>query len=256
MNKLESLYVVGFPKSGNTWLARLIANVTSSKIHVNSKDDLINNSENCKNKNGRYIIYKIHGSNEIDKIENSKKVYILRDPRAVFVSGFFHNYRRFSKKKVLSNKLVNLFFNFEVGNINNSWNNTLVARWNRFKNQLKSFEKINVGSWSHHVNFWTSLDNMVIVRYEDLHDNTEKELVRILNELDISFDIDELRQIIQNESFESKKNQFIQNKDFTNAAFLRSGKKDDWKQFLDKKNQKNIENTHCVNMLKFNYLKK
>ena len=38
----EKIYVVGFPKSGNTWLARLLAEITSSKVAVDNPHDTIN----------------------------------------------------------------------------------------------------------------------------------------------------------------------------------------------------------------------
>lgn len=255
MENKEDLYVIGFPKSGNTWLARLLSDITNSKIYVESDNDKINNSENSDDKNGNYVIHKIHVINDLDKVLKSKKVYIVRDPRAVIVSGFFHNYRNISEERIKSNIIYKLLFDLEIQNLSKSWNKTLAHFKNLFLIRLKGnflfFPKVN--SWSSHVKHWTHFNDVVIVRYEDLLDNTFMELKRILDELNIIYNNEELIKVIENQSFSKKKKEFLEKGDTENAKFLRSGDKESWRKLLTHKLQKKIEISHKEMMKKFGY---
>lgn len=255
MENKEDLYVIGFPKSGNTWLARLLSDATNSKIHVLSEKDVVNNSENSDDKNGKYVIHKIHVANDLGKVLKSKKVYIVRDVRASIVSGFFHNYRNIGEDKIKSNSFYKIFFAFEINNLNISWNKTFSHYRNllsiRIKGNLSFIPKVN--SWSQHVNFWTSLNDVIIVRYEDLHENTFLELKKVLDELGISYANEELNRVIENQSFAKKKKEFLEKGDTENAKFLRSGEKESWRKLLSPKLQNKIETTHKEMMKKFGY---
>jgi len=249
----EDLYVIGFPKSGNTWLARLLSDITNSKIYVESDNDKINNSENSDDKNGSYLIHEVHGTHDLNRVLKSKKVYILRDPRAAIVSGFFHNYRNLTEDMVQKNFLYRMFFVFEIFNITNSWNNTLKGRLNRFKKFLKRERPMNIGSWAQHVLFWSSKNNIVIVKYEDLLDNKKVELERILKELNIKYSDELISKAVQNQSFSKKKKEFLEKGDTENAKFLRSGKKESWKELLKDRQIRNIEKKYKEAMKQFSY---
>ena len=57
MDVLEPIYVIGYPKSGNTWLARMIAEVLRANI---ASADVINSSDNRQDRDGKYLIIKKH----------------------------------------------------------------------------------------------------------------------------------------------------------------------------------------------------
>jgi len=48
----EPIFVVGFPKSGNTWLARLLAEITQSNIEANNPIDI---ADNLLSRKGSYL---------------------------------------------------------------------------------------------------------------------------------------------------------------------------------------------------------
>lgn len=256
MKNKEELYVIGFPKSGNTWLARLLSDILNSKIHVECKDDMINSSENTDDKNGNYLIHKIHVAYNLDKVLNSKKVYIVRDPRAVMVSGFFHNNRGITEEMVRHSVKTKIFFNFEINNLTKGWNNSIPARINTIKNILKSKRRLIVGSWSESVSFWTEQKNIVIIKYENLLENPHLEITRLLQELNIDYSNEILHSAIERQSFKKKKKEFLKKNDAENAKFLRSGQKNSWKELLSDKQIKNIEDTHREMMSKFKYQRK
>ncbi|WP_150464420.1 sulfotransferase domain-containing protein [Francisella sp. XLW-1] len=246
----EEIYVIGFPKSGNTWLSRLMADITNSNIYVESDNDFINSSENSSGKTGDFIIHKIHVANDLCKVLESKKIYILRDPRAVFVSAFFHNFRSLQERNINKSFLMRLLFNFEIANVNKAWNKTVLARINDFKNRSGAMK---VGNWSNHVEFWSNQKDICIVRYEDLLENTQVVMERILQELGINYSKNKLESVIERQSFKIKKEEFMQKNDRQNASFLRSGEKEDWKKYLSQKQIKTIEKVHYKMMDAFSY---
>lgn len=257
MENKEDLYVIGFPKSGNTWLARLLSDITNSKIYIESEKDKINSSENSDDKNGKYLIHKIHATDDLNEVLKAKKIYILRDPRAVIVSGFFHHYRNISENKIKNSRLVKLIFNYEIERLNQFWSGSLYARVQYFYITIYRFifnkKNIYEVSWSEHIKYWSSLNDIAIVRYEDLVENTFIELKRILDELGIAYRDEELKIVIEHQSFSKKKKEFLEKGDLENLKFLRSGEKDSWRKLLTLKLQKKIEIKHQEMMKKFGY---
>lgn len=94
-----------------------------------------------------------------------------------------------------------------------------------------NFEKIRIGNWSNHVNYWSSKD-FVVVRYEDLLKDTKYELKRILSELEINTNDTIIEDAIKKQSFAKKKQDFIDAGDELNTKFLRSGKVGAWRNIL------------------------
>ena len=249
MNQKEDLYVIGFPKSGNTWLSRMLAEYTNSNINVTSKKNKLDSTENSKYRKGKYLIHKIHYTYELDRVKSAKKVYIVRDVRDSIVSGFFHNYRQYTEDEIKNSKLLTKLFNYEAQGINKKWQGSISARIKaKTYLALKTFilrrEKVNIGNWSDHVKYWTSFDNMVIARYEDLLENTEVEFNRVVTELGLNIKQESIKKVIDNQSFEKKKNAFLEKGDIQNAKFLRSGKKESWRNLIDKNLQHIIETEH------------
>jgi len=258
----ENIYVVGFPKSGNTWLARLIAEVTNSTIDVKDESDVINNVDNKEQRKGKYKIHKLHDSTNSEKIlESNKVVYIVRDVRDVLISGFFFNNPQFNEEQVKNNWFIKKYFNYEIKKLNNIWQGNL------FTNILVSINilisKIKgadypygyVGSWSEHINIWSNHSNTIAVKYEDMLIDTHKELQRIAEFLNLDIDDDTLRKAIANQSFKNKKKKFLEEGDDINAKFMRSGKSGKWKDFLDDEVIRLIESKHKSMMNKYEYLK-
>lgn len=82
----ELVIVVGVPKSGNTWLIRLVAEAMNSPIGSRKSKRPI--SAEGPNRTGNYYIIHDHGY-EKDGCDN-KVIYIYRDPRDVIVSMYFY----------------------------------------------------------------------------------------------------------------------------------------------------------------------
>ena len=116
MNKLKekggrAIYVLGFPKSGNTWLARLLSEVTQSNILA---EDPVNTADNSLDRQGNFVIHKEHVVRDEQVVLKEQVVYIIRDIRDVLVSGFYHNNRRLNDEKINSNIIARLYFYAQI----------------------------------------------------------------------------------------------------------------------------------------------
>lgn len=260
MEEINDLYVVGFPKSGNTWLARLIAEVTDSYIGIEDAGDVINNADNKTERKGKFKIHKQHGYKNYNEIVNSKKIiYIVRDVRDTMVSGFFFNNPMFNENQITNNYFIKKYFNFEIKRLNDKWQGNFLINLKtsikKFINNMLGRMNVygNVGNWSEHIHKWTNNPNTIVVKYEDLLIDAKKELQRILNFLNLKIDESKIDEVIENQSFEKKKCFFIENGDTVNAKFMRSGKSGKWKFLLDNEITMLIESKHKVMMDKYNY---
>ncbi len=258
MENKKDLYIIGFPKSGNTWLARLIAEATNSNITVMDNKDILHKVENSDDRDGEYQIHKIHYTQDMPRVLNAKKVYILRDPRDTFVSGFFNNHRFIKEDWILKSNVLKIFFDYEVRGISKVWRGNIISRFKRYvylflKTVFFSPKRAHVGNWNEHIRYWTSLEDITVVKYEDLLEDTENKLREIFDKLNIEVSDEKLAQTIENQSFSKKKKAFIEKGDTKNASFMRSGKKESWRKLVDIKLQDKIESDHQEMMDRYGY---
>jgi len=258
----EPIYVIGFPKSGNTWLARMLAEMTRSNIAVSTPMDVVNAADNSSERNGRYVIHKEHVVKDVDGVLQSKVIYIVRDVRDVLVSWFFHCNRWIRPESIIGNALCKRYLNHEVKKSINILRSSIEAEFiaeMRYRLRLllrgKS-DRMIIGGWSEHVHFWTCEPSVVVVKYEDLLKDTEGELRRIAISLGLAIDFGQIPRVVFNQSFKKKKIDFQNKGDDKNSRFLRSGKAGSWKDFLDISTVKKIECKHADIMNKFGYIRK
>ncbi len=259
----EPIFVIGFPKSGNTWLARLLAEITQSNIVVNSPLDAVNAADNSPDRKGRYLIHKKHVVEDVENVLQCKTVYIIRDVRDVLVSGFFHCNRWCEHNSIKRNVIYGWYFNHEVKKLNKMWQGNIWAELygirrygiRRFIKSLirRKYNITRVGNWSDHVTYWTQFPSVVVVRYEDLLRETEVALKIILDALKIDVDDETLMETVSNQSFERKKSEFLRSGNSQNFQFLRSGETGGWKELLSPAIVKKIEIKHAHVMNEYKY---
>ena len=192
------------------------------------------------------------GGNPFTTKENTRGIiYIVRDPRDICISWGKHLGISLDKS------------------LNNITNNLLSSPWVE-PNQKTLFEKENrpksfVSSWDKHVLSWTSVNwdtPIKIIRYEDLVYNkkdTINDLVSFfVNNYKFKFEnIDKkIENIITSTNFNKLKkeelnNGFIESSEHNN--FFSVGKKDQWKEMLNKDQIKKIEQKLGKLMKKYNY---
>jgi hypothetical protein len=278
------LWIASYPKSGNTWIRALISTYLFSNNGEFNFDLLLKipkfiQSKNISpiidldqlqheplkisnywkaaqariNLNGNINFLKTHNAcvsykNNwfTDETNSAGYIYIVRDPRAVASSLAFHS--KISIKQsvddLLNENQVGYNGPKKLAEISSSW-------------------KINYLSWKKKKKF-----SGLIIKYEDLIDNTEKEFEKILLYLkeivktaknsDL-FNLDDKDKILKsinscNFSKLSKMEDLYGFKEATNDKFFRVGKKDSWKTVLNQDLCKKIELSFKDEMTELGYI--
>jgi len=165
-------------------------------------------------------------------------IYIVRDPRDLCISWAYH-----------SNYSIDQSINFLCDSLS-------VLKWvNKSKHSIipKSVFPLQfVSSWSEHVKSWTTNDMRVpklIIKYEDLIINKKIIIKKIINFFDVNFGIKinnintKLDNILKTTDFNYMKSMETKH-NFDEAmpwsSFFREGRKSQWKNILNKKQQSKI----------------
>ena len=277
----QSIFIIGFPKSGNTWLTRLIAD--SLRMRVGSGMRVDDDFEIATSVNTQlglpgvtdFTIRKTHFLPEVLKKvreeDMNKGVYIYRDFRDIVISSFFYKYGvnfekdlQKRKKNLLGKSLAlarKMFYVSKGINLNElllEHTITISKAW-----------ADDVGSWSLHIHTWVDFNNnnsqkdIVFVSYEDLLSNTLKMIKEIINGLKIPMPSDEhLQDAITRQSIEQQKKYFEsiphkidipQGKDY-NIKFFRKGIAGDWKDYFTQEMGEIVEHYHGEMLRRFGYV--
>lgn len=178
-----NIYIIGFPKSGNTFLRLILTQILDANTLDNEKTiDLLKLNIN---KNSNINIYAPHSA----KLKNEKYIYIVRNPIDTLKSGIFFNNSSLTKDKVINNFFYKLYFRYEFRSLINDW------QGNPFQRSLKFFFNLfkikngiidlNIGSWIDHIDRFANSEKALVVKYEDLISNTKFYILKILKHLDV-----------------------------------------------------------------------
>ena len=253
------IWIASYPKSGNTWVRAFL----SSYLHSESSEfDL-----NLINKIGEFPDHTILG-----KFMDNKDFHNLKE-----VSKYWIKVQEFinSKKKITFLKTHSAFCQINGNFFTNSDNtlvfiyivrdprNVMLSMTNHFGvTQEESFKTIVddnyiiypqlqqklipstfVGSWNNHYLSWKNCDsiNKIIIKYEDLINDTKNTFKNIINFLseytEIKNNEEKLIHSVNNTQFNNLRKQ--EDKYGFNMGqrnkFFHLGKQNDWKNLLDSK---------------------
>lgn len=242
------VYVAGYPKSGTTWITRLLGDALNCKTGGSkpSEDRLEIASNTELNRHWDIIIRKGHFVLTDDpsftpvarphqmswrglKSDEHKVVFIVRDPRDIAVSGSYH-------WKVSVSDFVH----------------DMVTGCNGVR---------SIGPWSCYVNAWLERYEKfgaILVRYEDMLEGPEV-LTHLLQNLGFSRDRAEVVEAYERQRFENRVkdiqengNSYARGKAF-NLRFMRKGIAGDWRNHFTREEAFETE-AHFGDLLRhFNY---
>jgi hypothetical protein len=276
------IWLASYPKSGNTWIRLFIdalLNKKNSNLDLNNIkirqfplrydftklnlnpdniNEFVSNCILCQDKinlDNSVKIFKTHnsmwraGENSFTNDDNTKGViHIVRDPRNVITSVKNH----FSRDD------YDDAFQFLTNE-----KQSLGSRINKKDTDLPTV----VSSWSNHYNSWKKMKkNYLLIKYENLINNTFEEFNKIVNYLNenlkIKFDINEINNAIEKCNFNNLKKLESEN-GFKESAkdksgnlkkFFYLGPNNDWRTLLDKKTINSLENIFKKEMIELGYL--
>ncbi len=204
----DDVFIVGFPKSGMTWLNFLLANVNVAMSDMDTEITFYNSNQ---------YIPDIHVSR------------LLSDPILAF-PGF---------RMIKSHASYNPYYNFVIYIIRNPYD-VMVSFYhflkglNQFDKDFENFiknEKHGVAKWVEHVESWlaknTSAQRLHLVRYEDLKKNPADELDKIYKNLGKKIKQEALDYAVEMSSFDTmKKSESFYNMNDPNYSlnFIRTGR--------------------------------
>ncbi len=217
----EKIYLVSYPKSGNTWIRFIIGNyLTDGKISFSNYHKIIpdihKNPEDISKVPYKPIIIKSHN---IFRNDYKQVIYIYRDGRDVSVS-YYHHLR--------GKGWIPLQMDFQE------------FYWEKFMKGDVFF-----GDWAVHIDSWLKkTKNILLIKYEDLQTDTLNEVTKILKFCKIS---SEKQKLIKAIDLSTKKNMAIdelKNKNnsidhkgiVTNSfKFVRKATIGDWENYYNTK---------------------
>ncbi|MGH9454183.1 MAG: sulfotransferase domain-containing protein [Terriglobia bacterium] len=239
----DDVCLVAYPKSGNTWLRFLVGNLLHPENPVTFANieswapSIYHNSDRILRRISRPRILKSH---EAFFSHHGKVVYIVRDPRDIAVS-YYHFLIKFRE----------LPENYPV--------EEYIPRFMRDDFDAK------YGPWDDHVLSWIRMreghPGFLLLRYEDLLENTASELSRVAAFLNVPGDEQRIAKAItlsatdrmrKLEKKESRKWSATRNSRH-DLPFVRSARSGDWRRDLSEESVHLIEAAWGPAMLSLGY---
>jgi len=217
----DDIFLVSYPKSGNTWTRFLVANLVYPAKHpdFSNLNELIPDPEALSQ---RHLLSlprpRILKSHQYFDPRYRQIIYVVRDPRDVVLSQYhFHRKRRLVED------------NYPIG---------------QFVTRFIAGDTSIYGSWAENVGSWLATrygrPEFLLLRYEDMIADTPAELLKVASFLKLSTDLSRIAQSVEQSSanrmreLESKQvGQWSSTKDTRrDVPFVRSAKAGGWKSDL------------------------
>ena len=279
------IWLASYPKSGNTWVRSIISSLLYSNdgdfnfelikkikqfpekkyfkdligdfgnfdeikknwITVQDSINLDNQIKILKTHQGKYTVGKDSFTNSQNTLAT---IYIVRDPRALG-SSISNHYN------LSLNEACNFLMTPQI--VGNS------KRWE--ENQIGM--KCLLGKWNDHYRSWTrNKNNLLLIKYEDLVQNPNNELEKIINflknYLSIETNINKNKKILESTSFENLKQMeqeglfkenVLNKKNDNKVDFFHLGPANNWKETLNEKDKNKIEKNFYEEMTELKYLR-
>jgi hypothetical protein len=216
--KSSDVFIVSYPKSGNSWVRFLIANyITEAPIDFNNVQSLIPDIESTPDKiNNIKHSPRFIKSHSAYNAQYPNVIYIARDGRDTAVSYYYYHILIGKIDKNMDFRTY--FYDFFL------------------KGNLK------FGGWGEHVNSWKSASNVLFIKYEDMLRDTEKEFKKILKYSELEFNTEKINKALNNSSLKNMQQTESMNHDYlkqvrnfqnTGYGFVRKGVLGDWKNHFD-----------------------
>jgi len=258
MPSSSNIIVVGYPKSGSTWITRLVADLVDSPVSGFLYYPENNVDVEGLDRPGHYQCYKSHQQlHELkpEDLNTAKIIYVIRDPRDISLSArsFFKYYKHppsptDSTPKRFLKRLINKF--------NRAFNGKIKLRNLTNDAILNGNEKLHYWcrvSWQKHLTPYLESEDVLKIKFEDALEDPlmiSKKMLTFLNE---AIDESSISKSIERQSFNTVKSKFNAQEDLTRANFLRIGKSEQWKTKMDKEEIQKFETQLKLELDKLGY---
>ena len=249
----DDIFLVSYPKSGNTWTRFLLGNLMNPDEHITFANverkvpDIYAESKMTLKKTPRPRIIKSH---ECFDPRYRRVIYIVRDPRDVALSAYHYDRKGrnvpdgFPIDTYITTRFMKTDEYFGTwGEHAGSW---LVNSKNIFQISRLNDEFLGtMGSWGENVMSWLGARGhdreFLLVRYEDLLEDAQREMTRIAEFLSLAqISAEQIAKAVELSSAENMKklevaqsDQWVTTKPSRkDIPFVRSAKAGQWQQAL------------------------
>ncbi len=232
--------IVGYPKSGNTWLTRLAAELTGALVKGfwGRPDHQEMAAENLSHAAAEIEVFKGHQpySAVRDDLKLEEIVYMVRDPRDIAVSGAnYFNFRQRSLLKRLG-RGIRIFGDTGCRDIRNNENRDVSEMIRVLSEGDARVSEWCAIPWDQHAREYIDA-GVFVVKYEDLLAAPEHECRRLLDRLGISRGRQQISAAIDKHNFVNTKRQYLASGDHDRSVFLREGRAGVWRNCLSPEQQ-------------------
>lgn len=232
----DDVFIVSYPKSGNTWQRFLVANLVcpgGDVTYLNINRIVADIYQVPEEELAGLPSPRMFKSHEAFTPRFLKVVYVTRDPRSVAVSMYHF---LIATKKLEANHSIDGFL----------------------EGFLRGEYYRNFKSWGANVTSWLSErdrgnENILVVRYEDLKANTTSELRRVADFLGLNATDATIQAAVENSSFQKMQN--LEHERFKETRqYVRKGKVDEWKETFSAEQIEKIHHAFGGPMRQLKYL--
>ncbi|NEQ49254.1 MAG: sulfotransferase domain-containing protein [Leptolyngbya sp. SIO3F4] len=235
----KRVIICGYPKSGNTWLTRLTAQILNCPVvgfwcQPFNKEEAIEGEE----RKSDYQCFKAHHTQELLQQTlnvygngTEKIIYIYRDPRAVLVSAshYFSLQPRYPQiRSILTGLPLGLRLYYKYLHTHSYKLDVLMKGFVHGTEQGSWLQE----PWSQHVKGYMTRNDILFISYESLKENSLQIANKISDFLSVERSTEELEHAIEVQSFDKKKKKFEDEGKQKKASFLREGSISAWKSEL------------------------
>ena len=278
------IWIASYPKSGNTWVRSIISSLVYSKEGIFNFELLKKIRQFPSKKYFENFTKKFQDINEIKKLWITSQEFINLDKQIKFFKTHHINCKiggyPFTNK---NNTLGTIYVVRDPRNLINSFTNHYKIDKNKAKNFItdpqfvtgaigKTNKENNIftilGSWKDHYRSWTSnTNNLLLLRYEDLILNPNKEINKIIeflkNFLKFEHNDHKIKNIINSTSFESLKKMeteegfdeaILDETGVNKVKFFNLGKENKWEKYLNKDEAEFVTNKFHSEMKELGYI--
>jgi len=233
----RQILVVGYPKSGNTWVTRLTAELLGAPVRgfwrePGTREVAVEGTE----RSAPIDVFKGHHPwKEVEnQLELTNVVYVARDVRDVAVSGaHYFSFRRrtiagrasYAARWVRRRLSAQFETNYRVRRMLDALalGNSAVSEW-------------CAQPWDEHILSYAQA-GAFIMRYESLLYRPEDEARRLLNHLGVKRTAEQIKAAVLQQSFRVAKQRYLDAGEHARAASLRRGRDGDWRASLTTEQQ-------------------